>query len=289
MVLVGFKLSKAFTYITKVKGQTFTDTLTIMIAKSSFTFLRNFLKLVMGKEKAYKWLYAKDLSYINFMLKDVTIKTSSGVIFFCRKKKGDLNVVGEHYEADQMDVHFQPKPKEIVIDIGANVGKYALLACKKVGEEGLVFAIDPDSDCVKIIEKNQLLNKFKNLITLEVAMGEKDGHVEFYQSFDGSRHSTTWIPPHEAKTIKVNQLTLDTLMKKYDLKKIDWLKIDAEGAEYDIFVGGKEALKNTNNILLEIHTKELEKKCISELKEFGFQMKEIARETEDRSWWFVKK
>jgi len=282
-------LSKAFRYITKVKGQTFFDTLTIIIAKSSFTLLRNFLKLFMGREKAFKLIYSKDLSYLDFMIKDVTIKTSDGIIFFCRKKKGDLNVVGEHYEADQMDVHFQPKPGEVIVDIGANVGKYALLACKKVGEQGLVFAIDPDSDCVKVIEKNKSLNKFKNLITLEAAMGNKDGQVEFYQSLDGARHSTTWIPPHEATTINVKQITLDSLFKKYNLKKIDWLKIDAEGAEYEIFIGSKNSLNYTKNILLEIHTKVLEDKCKTILQQFGFQMKEIARETKDRSWWLVQK
>jgi len=282
-------MSKAFKYITKVKGLTFSDTFVIMLAKASFTLLRNILKLFMGKEKAYKWLSSKDLSYINFMINDVTIKTSSGVIFYCRKKKGDLNVVGEHYEADQMDIHFKPKDTEIIIDVGANVGKYALLACKKVGNEGLVFALDPDTDCVRIIEKNKTLNKFENLVNIEAAMGDKDGHVEFYQSFDGARHSTTWIPPHEARTIKVKQITLDSLMNEYKLKKIDWLKIDAEGAEYDILVGGKEALNHTKNILLEVHTKELEHKCIDILQHHGFQTKEIARETNERSWWYVHK
>lgn len=282
-------MSKAIKYITKVKGVTFSDTFVIMLAKSSFTLLRNFLKLIMGKEKAYNWLAAKDWSYINFMIKDVTIKTSEGVIFFCRKKRGDLNVVGEHYEADQMDIHFKPKQNEVVIDLGANVGKYALLACKKVGNEGLVFAIEPDPDCVRIIEKNKNLNKFKNLVILDAAVGDKDTQVEFYQSFDGARHSTTWIPPHEAKTIKVEQITLDSLMKKYNIKEIDWCKIDAEGAEYEILKGGKEALNYIKNILLEVHTKVLENQCNALLQQHGFQMKEIARETKDRSWWYVYK
>jgi len=280
-------MSKAIKYITKVKGRTFSDTFTIMFAKASFTLFRNFLKLFMGKEKAYNWLISKDLSYLDFMMKDVTIKSSHGVIFYCRKKKGDLSNVGSHYEADQMDNYFKPKADEIVIDIGSNVGKYALLACKKVGKKGLVFAIEPDHDCVRILDKNKNLNKFENLVILEAAMGDKDGQVEFYQSFDGSRHSTTWIPPHEAQTIKVKQITLDSLISEYDLKKIDWLKIDAEGAEYDILVGAEETLNRTRYILLEVHTKELEQKCKAILQQCGFQMKEIARESNERSWWHV--
>ena len=262
------------------------DQAVIRAAKTCWVLYYTALFSLFGKKKATAIIVQKEQSFLDFLLRDITIRTSNGVLFYCRKRKSDLNIVSEYYEQKQIQKYLTLKQGDVFIDLGANVGKYALLASKLVGPSGRVFAVEPDPSCIPILYKNRALNLAWNLTIIHAAIGRKNGLVKLNMANDGSRSTMSsiyWIYNDKpTATVQVPQITLDHLAEKYGLKRIDWLKLDVEGAEYDAFLGAKKSLKLIHHVYLEVHYKRLELKIRKLLS--GFRSKEMSRLDENRAW-----
>ena len=134
-----------------------------------------------------------------------------------------------------------------VIEIGANVGLFTLLMCHRAGPNGSVYAFECDPVLAQLARDNLELNGFSRIGTIdERAVSKAAGTVTFRAT---TRHrgggtlvaGLQQIPElteSERETISVQATTLDTFLATYD-RKIDFLKIDAEGAETDIITGGQ--------------------------------------------------
>ena len=145
------------------------------------------------------------------------------------------------------------KPGMTVVDVGANCGYYTLLFGQAVGSSGRVVAIEPVPSTAQLLALSIELNGYKPYTILhELALGK---------SASGEAH--IFIPPHEPKnalvvprasanTIKVKTTNLDTLLK--DLDRVDFVKIDAEGAEYDIICGMESVIaQHQPSVVLEFN------------------------------------
>ena len=75
----------------------------------------------------------------------------------------------------------------------------------------------------------------------------------------------------DKRIIEVKATTLDNIFEKFNMKRIHILKIDVEGAEVDVLIGGKKALKKTEKIVLECHSDELREKVKKLLFDRGFK------------------
>lgn len=257
----------------------------IYLAKILWLAFYDVLRFTVGRERLVNIISSRELCFVHFLIKDVTVRTPDGVLFCCRKRKGDLNVVSEYYEEKQVRKWFTPKANDVVIDLGANVGKYSFLAAKTVGDKGRVFAVEPDPSCIPVLEKNRQLNQASNLTIVPSAIGKDEKEIQFHLAQDGAKSSAKWrYLQKPLETIRIMQTTLDALAESYGLKRIDWLKVDVEGAEYDAFLGGKTALKMTEHIYLEVHFRDLEERIRTLLSEMGFKNVEMSRLNEDRSW-----
>ena len=139
---------------------------------------------------------------------------------------------------------------EVFVDVGAHIGKYTLLAAKKVGNEGLVVAVEPHPINYQTLVKNLLLNKIRNVIALNLAAWNKDCDLDLYVGKMGGSHSTksNW----KRGEIKVRARSMDGVFKPLQLKKICWIKIDVEAAEYEILCGLRQTiLKFAPKIIIE--------------------------------------
>ena len=115
------------------------------------------------------------LVYSRLMPKDLLIMFH-GTKFIARKGKTDILILSEFSEP-WMSKYFKPKKGDIVLDCGAHVGKYALPAAKLVGVEGTVIAIEPHPENYNALLKNINLNKFRNIIALNVAASDREGEA----------------------------------------------------------------------------------------------------------------
>lgn len=172
------------------------------------------------------------------------------------------------------------KEGDVVLDLGANIGYYTVLASKNVGKKGKVYAIEPAKDNFEYLTKNIKLNHLKNVETHQVAVGDKDGELKIYISDAGNYNTPVQRFGEDAKFEMVKCFTLDTFFK--DKPKPTILKMDIEGYECEVFKGSKETLKHLEKIFVELHFSIIDHrkmiKTLTLLKESGFEISQMVLE-----------
>lgn len=153
------------------------------------------------------------------------------------------------------------KPQDIVVDIGSNFGMYALGAAKRLSSKGRVVAFEPDIRSMSLLQENVRLNNFEELVTcIDVCIGSHDGEVGFYAAADPSFsgiHDTHRSEKMSHLMLPIRRL--DSVMHEIGISQVHQIKIDVEGAEYEVLEGATEILANSNAIvMLEISSKNLD-------------------------------
>jgi len=164
-----------------------------------------------------------------------------------------------------------------IIDVGAHIGFYTILAAEKVGKKGKVIAIEPELKNYEQLLSNIRLNNFQNVIPKRLALANYKGSSKLYISPLSMAHSLYKRDGEiYLKASKVLVNTIDNLLKELALKKIDVLKIDAEGAEMSILKGADRTLKDNPNmkiIIASYHYPSEIKEVYQFLNERGFKTK----------------
>ncbi len=149
------------------------------------------------------------------------------------------------------------KKGDIVVDIGGNIGYYALLESRLVGEEGKVFAIEPVPDNFEVLNKNIELNKYKNITTYRYAIGDEDGNSEINV---GERRNSSSLREDVGGYVKfidkvpVKVFKLDTFLK--DKPSPSFVRMDVEGYETEIIKGMEKTLSSSKKlkVFIELHS-----------------------------------
>lgn len=138
------------------------------------------------------------------------------------------------------------KPGMVVVDIGANMGCHALQFAKLVGRSGRVIAFEPTKYARNKLELNIKLNNFSNIRIEKIALSDKAGKKQkvYFQSsypLNGARQDGTDI---------VDFLTLDEYAKKNKINRIDFIKMDVDGYEHKIILGGLNTIRQHKPIII---------------------------------------
>ncbi|MEM4311501.1 MAG: FkbM family methyltransferase [Nitrososphaerales archaeon] len=147
--------------------------------------------------------------------------------------------------------YFKPKKGDVVIDVGAHIGKYTFLSSKKVGEEGFVIALEPHPYNYGALIRGIKINRLKNVKALNLAAWNKEEELRLYLSLKADEHS---LKLKKSPTyIKVQAYPLDKILKSLSLRRVDWIKIYAEGSEVEALEGLKETLiKYKPKVIVEV-------------------------------------
>lgn len=177
------------------------------------------------------------------------------------------------YKQDALFVDANLLPTDVYVDIGANIGTLACLAAKKVGEGGLVIAIEAHPRTFSELCANIHLNNL-TIIALMFAVGDHKGFVSFSDdpADDQNRVATEGIP--------VYMTCLDSILPEMlGEKRIKLLKIDVEGYEYFVLKGAAGIIDKVDMIYFEISTRMLLRNSITPLEllnlldSYGFAIK----------------
>lgn len=134
------------------------------------------------------------------------------------------------------------EPGDVVFDLGANVGSFTMLA----GIEGAktIVAVEPLPDTIALLEKNIKANEtlFSDPVTVfrGAVMGQAEENATLFlcnDPFGSGSHTLTLDKldnPAGFKTVPVKAITLDKLIEDTNVGKINFLKMDIEGAEYEV-------------------------------------------------------
>jgi len=164
------------------------------------------------------------------------------------------------------------KPGNIFFDIGANGGFYTVIAAKQVGVTGHVYAFEPGQSELKILRHNIAINHLTNVTIVECAVGNKSGKAQLAISSDGAMNSLAKTN-HPRQCIEhwqsVETIKLDDFCQKYGIKKVDFIKIDVEGAEKLVFEGAQNIFLSEPEIKIMFEASDLN------ASGFGYSVKEF--------------
>jgi len=148
---------------------------------------------------------------------------------------------------------------DVVLDIGANIGYYTLIFAKLVGKNGKVFAFEPDPDNYALLEKNVQINGYQNVILIQKAVSNKTGKIRLYLSEDNKGDHRIYNSYENRISVEIEAVTLDDYFRDFN-RKINFIKMDIQGAEPGAFQGMCNLLKKQQSI-----------KIIAEFWPLGFQ------------------
>jgi len=154
------------------------------------------------------------------------------------------------------------KNRDIVWDIGANMGIYTDLFSGIVGEQGQVYAIEPSPFCASHLK--DLFDPKKNVHIMNVALSNLDTEMDFDIS-SGPESVTNHLTDNPVgETVKVKVMTGDTLSQETGIPTV--LKIDVEGFELDVLQGMDSLLTNPTlkGVYCEVHFKVLESRGMAD-------------------------
>ena len=177
------------------------------------------------------------------------------------------------------------------LDIGSNIGYYALLEAKAVGIDGKVIAIEPSPKNFEYLKQNIELGNIENIKPYNFAIGDRDSDIKFVIS---DRSNLCYVLsddepiPKSANVIKIPVKKIDTFVNEEKLEKIDFVRMDVEGYEVKLFEGMWNTLKKHKPLIqMEFHKGLLNPKValdfLEKLKQTGYDVKYFIPKDIDRA------
>ena len=141
--------------------------------------------------------------------------------------------------------YYTPKNGDCVMDIGAAIGEFSIFAAL-CGKNVKVYCYEPDNRCFGRLKRNIQLNSLASRVfPLNLAVSGKEGELEI---FDGGNDYM------EDRKYLTRATTLEKIFRDNKIERCDFLKIDIEGAEYDVLKSAPRSLfKIINHIVVEYH------------------------------------
>ena len=140
------------------------------------------------------------------------------------------------------------KPGMKVVDVGAHHGYYTMLAAKLVGRDGLVFAFEPSKIQYEVLKRNVEANKFDNVLCVPWAVGEFEEEAEFYEVGGTQTGLSSLRPPGATEPITIDRVHVYSL--RHFGVRLDFVKLDAEGAEFGILRAASFTHGNDRPVIL---------------------------------------
>ncbi|VAW76873.1 hypothetical protein MNBD_GAMMA15-2631 [hydrothermal vent metagenome] len=135
----------------------------------------------------------------------------------------------------------------VFVDVGANVGYFAALASRWVGDSGQVFAFEPIPDTSRNLVSNLALNDCRNVQVFFDACSDQSGTAAMKI---GKQSGWSHISAGGEGDIQVTTITLDEFLEKRNLERMDVLKIDTEGADLKVIFGARRSIERFRPVVL---------------------------------------
>lgn len=203
-----------------------------------------------------------DLIFSNFIF----IKTNTDILIKIRNHSTDfmalLNVwVLEEYNSKNYNISNDGP----IIDIGAHIGLFSLYV-SQFYKNSKIFCYEPNKENFELLIENLSNNNLKNIFANNLAVSDSNEKIKLYINKDQSGHNLFY--KSELSEI-VQSITLQKIFDDNKITKCSILKLDCEGAEYQILKSlPQKYLKNISFIILEYHMADSNPELIEELQNY---------------------
>jgi len=196
------------------------------------------------------------------LVKVYSSQTEDGATIYVRVGTDDDFIVKEIFQDKYYEKYFAPDEGSVVVDVGANSGFFSLRASKLVGNTGRVLAFEPYSKSFMLLQRHLEANNRVNVTAYHLALGSHPGvaNLDVYNSpgnnslvekldYYGER---SWLRKEGSEQVNVD--TLDAVISRLGVVRVDILKIDTEGSELEVLRGSREVLERYHpKIVAETH------------------------------------
>ena len=282
-------------WLRETKGATISDKFYLSFLKIIYRGIRFSFKIALGKKRTDMFYTKRGINFKDFLYRSIKfLKIGDPLMLeiyvpkhnyniYCPLNKEDFIVMTRH--EDDIIERFLPKQGDIVVDIGAHMGRYTIIGSKRVGAQGKVVAIEAHPSNFEMLNRNIKLNQLTNVIPLNYAVFSKETKIKLYLPDEESgytmHHSimsnyvfTKYKDKTEDKFVEVSANTLDYFLQLEGITYVNWIKIDVEGAEFEVLKGAHNVLSNSKNIslLIEVHGKDTYEPIIESLRSYNFKI-----------------
>lgn len=142
-----------------------------------------------------------------------------------------------------------------IVDVGASIGLYTLVASRCAGEHGRVYALEPDPRSRAQLVINLARNTARNVRVIGQAAGQQRGHRSFYMG-DQSTVSALYSQSREHRVVDKTRVMCTTIDDVIGLSSVDLVKVDTEGGEAEVLAGMTNTLamnRGRLRLFIEIH------------------------------------
>lgn len=176
-----------------------------------------------------------------------------------------------------------------VIDLGANWGTHTLLCARLVGDAGQVVACEPSPKVFCELQWTVRTNELSNVRLMPLAIGDRDAKATFAlgeSAYTGHLEDLSEVPEPTHCTVQVS--TLDSLVERLELRSVDLVKIDVEGAESRVLSGAGECIARFRpRFIIELHTPEQDIRVAQILRDSDYRLLRLSGDPikhPDRGW-----
>jgi FkbM family methyltransferase len=140
------------------------------------------------------------------------------------------------------------RPGMRVLDVGANIGYFTLLFARLVGPTGHVYAFEPEPRNFDLLQRNVARNRYANVTAVPKAVSRASGRQQLYKSPDNLGDHRLAHGPADRDSIDVTVVALDEFFAGD--RRVDFIKLDIQGAEYGALQGARALLARSNPLCL---------------------------------------
>lgn len=244
--------------------------------------VRRFLASPMRK----KYITLANRARMIFPSMPIPLRLPFGAWWLVKESALDQQLL--HDEFENMEIKFVKRLLRrdmTVVDVGAHHGIYTLLASKSVGWHGRVVAIEPSPrECARL-EKHLKLNRCSNVELMPCAAGEDPGDADLHVIEGFNDWYNSLRPPitaELAKTVRVPVRRLDDILSELGISKVDFMKLDVEGAELSVLYGALKLLKGNSRPAMLVEVQDVR------TRRWGYAAREILQFLIRKDYqWFV--
>jgi FkbM family methyltransferase len=192
-----------------------------------------------------------------------------------------INVLKAIFEEREYADYFPFYKKVTVVDIGAHYGYFSIFAAKNTASDSTIFSIEPSQQNFKNLKQSLSDCNIKNVKPFQLAIGGENGTLDLFtgRSINHSLIENYALLGKERNTQKVEVKTLEQFILDNEIERIDFLKMDCEGAEYAIlFNTPRSVFDKVYVISMEFH----------DMKNVKFTGNEIVKKLEENGFEIVK-
>jgi FkbM family methyltransferase len=180
------------------------------------------------------------------------------------------------------------RPGMVAIDIGANIGYFALLEARLVGRNGKVIAVEPVPENARVFLHNVKSNGYSNVRLEQIAISDRNGVLQLHLSAKSNWHSLNPVP-WPTSDLPVQASTLDALLAGQSLSSVDLVRMDLEGHEIAVIDGMRETIeKHSPRLFVELHPHIVGGKVmvqyLQKLEELGYTPEWVLDQERDVPW-----